>query len=112
MSEQMEKAGIKSFRFNMRHPFDLAAARRLAQICKEEKVDIVHAQYPRENYIAILAKLFGSPADVVYTCHLTLIPGAVWKFTNRLLTPFNKKVIAVCNYSKEILQNAGIDDKK
>ncbi len=112
LAEQMEEEGIKSFRFDMHHPFDLAAARKLAKICKAEGIDIIHTQYPRENYIAVLARLFGSPAEVVYTCHLTLIPGPAWTLTNSVITRFNKKIIAVCNYSKEILIKAGVNGDK
>lgn len=107
LSEQMAQMGIKSFRLPMKNPFDLKAAAKLAKICKREGIDIVHSQYPRENYIAILSKLFGSGIKAVYTCHLTYYPAKIWYFMNRLVMPFNDRIIAVCNYGKKILLEIG-----
>lgn len=112
LSEQMAEKGIKSYRLPMKNPFDLKAAKKLAKICCEEGIDIVHTQYPRENYIAILSKLFGSKIKAVYTCHLTYYPSKIWYLMNRLVMPFNDRIIAVCNYGKSILGEIGAPLKK
>lgn len=112
LSEQMGELSIPSFQLEMRNPFDLRAAKRLAKICRENKIDVIHTQYPRENYIAILAKLFGSGARVVYTCHLTYYPAKIWYIMNRIIMPHNDRIIAVCNYGREILCTIGAPRKK
>ena len=112
LSEQIEELGIPSFVLPMRNPFDLKAAKRLAEICRDNNIDIIHAQYPRENYIAILSKLFGSRAKAVYTCHLTYYPPKVWYILNRLVMPYDDKIISVCTEGADILCEIGAPKKK
>ena len=112
LSEQMKELGIKSLRLQMKNPFDLKAARTIAAYCKENKIDIIHTQYPRENYIALLAKKMGSGAKVVYTCHLTLHPPKIWALMNKVMLSGNDKIISVCNNGKEILSANGAPENK
>ena len=51
---------------------DLGAAKKLAAYCRENGIEVIHAQYPRENIIALLSKLFYRRVKVVYTSHLTI----------------------------------------
>ena len=44
LSEQMAQRKISSFQFEMKNPYDLKAAKTLARICRENKVDVIHAQ--------------------------------------------------------------------
>ncbi|MBQ7718839.1 MAG: glycosyltransferase [Clostridia bacterium] len=112
LSEQMAELKVPSFNISMKNPFDLAAAKKLAAICRKNKIDVIHTQYPRENYIAILSKLFGSRAKVVYTCHLTYYPPKIWYFINRLVMPFDDKIISVCTEGAKILCEIGAPSKK
>ena len=112
LSEQMSEMGITLYNLPMKNPFDLSAAKKIAKICRENKIDVIHTQYPRENYIAILSKLFGSRTKVVYTCHLTYYPPKVWYFINRLVMPYDDKIISVCNEGAEILCEIGAPRKK
>jgi len=100
---QMESLGAKVFNVKMKSPFDLKAAKQIAVICKENEIDIIHAQFPRENYIAILSKLYGNRAKVVYTSHINVNNNLVWKIMNFLITRKNSAVIAVCNSVKHLL---------
>lgn len=112
LSEQMDDMGVPCFQLEMKHPFDLAAAKKLAAICKKNQIDIIHSHYPRENYIAVLSRLFYPKAKALYTCHLTLKTGALWWVTNKLITPHNAKIIAVCNNAKELLVENGVRPSK
>ena len=58
LSEQMDDLGIPCFQVEMKNPFDLKAAKKIAAICKANEIDIIHSHYPRENYIAVLSRLF------------------------------------------------------
>jgi len=88
----------------MRHPFDLRAARQLARLCRKLNIAVIHAQFPRENYIALLCKLLFLPrVQVVYTAHINLQIGRVHKLINWVLTAGNAKIIAVCNSVKSLL---------
>ena len=52
--EKMKALGIPVYQLPMKNILDLAAAKKLAKIVKDGAYDVIHAQYPRENYIAIL----------------------------------------------------------
>lgn len=106
--ERARAMGVPVFQLTMNSPFDLAAAKQLAKLCKEEGFDVVHAQHPRENYIAILSRLFGGGARVVFTVHLMLEQPLPWRLLNRLLTRFDRKVIALCEDAANLLVKNGV----
>lgn len=112
LSETLENEGFPSFRFDMGGKNVLGAAKKLAGYCRENKIDVIHAQYPRENMIALLSKLFYRTVKVVYTSHLTIYQGAKWKILNRIFTPFNHRIIAVCRQGAEILASNGVKKNK
>lgn len=112
LCEQIKELGIEPKRIEMRSPFDFKAARELAKYCEENKIDVIHAQYPRENYIAILAKKHYKKMKVVYTSHLTISTGPLWKITNSFMTKKDHKIISVCNYGKELLIHNGFPKDK
>lgn len=108
LAEKMDARGIPTYRLEMRSPLDLKAARALAQLCKAEGYDVIHAQYPRENYIAILAKHYGCKAKVVFTSHLTLDQPWYWRLMNRIFTPLDHRIISVCSEGADILRANGV----
>ena len=110
--EKLKALGIPVHQLPMRNPLDLAAAKALAELVKREGYDVIHAQYPRENYIAILAKLFGCKAKVVFTSHLISEQPAVWRLMNRVFTPRNHAVLTVCTYGREVLERGGVAKDK
>lgn len=112
LSEQMEAMGIETLQLAMKHPFDLKAAKTLAAYCRENNIDVIHTQYPRENYIALLSRRYYSGTRVVYTCHLTLKTSFLWKITNKLMTKNNHRIISVCNNGKELLIGNGVPKDK
>ena len=113
LAEYMKDRKIKTFQFEMRHPFDISAAKRLAEFCKRNKIDVIHAQYQRENTIAVLSRIFNPSVKVVFTNHLTTPAAFLWKnFIYRISTKFNHKIICVCNKSKEIFAGCGINYNK
>ncbi len=112
LSGDFIKKGIKTKQIVMRHPFDLKAAYQLAKLCKAQKIDVVHTHFLRENYIAILSKLFNPGIRVVYTNHVMLQNNALLKVMNKVMTRFNHKIIAVCNIGKEILVDNKVSSDK
>lgn len=110
--EKVKAMGVPTFQLAMGNPFDLSAAKKLARLCREEGFDVIHAQYPRENYIALLARLFGSNARVVFTAHLTLEQPFPWRLLNRVMTPHDHRVIALCREGAEVLAKNGVDQRR
>ena len=112
LADKMRAMGIPTHRVQMRHMLDLQAAKALADLCKKEGYDVIHAQYPRENCIALLARHFGSGARVVFTSHLTLHQPLHWKLINRTFTPGNHRIISVCKEGADILRSNGVCPQK
>lgn len=112
LSEQMAELGIPSFQITMRSSFDKKAAKQLAQICRDNNIDVIHAQYPRENYIAVQSKKYFNVPKVVYTCHLTLKNPFWYRPFNRYITNRNHKIIAVCNNGADLLVGNGVRREK
>ena len=104
----MAAMGIECLRVDMSSAHAPKAAKTLAAFCRERKIDVIHAQYPVENVIALLARRRCPGLRVVYTGHLTVDGGAKWRLVNRLFTPGNHAVIAVCNAGRDALIGNGV----
>lgn len=109
---RMEEQGVNPVRVNMRSPFDLAAARQIARYCEEHRVDVIHAQFQRENYVSILSKLFYPRARVVYTSHIIMRNGPARRLLNRVVCRGDDAVIAVCNAGARQLAVGGVPAEK
>ena len=110
--EKMKALGIPVYQLPMKNILDLAAAKKLAKIVKDGAYDVIHAQYPRENYIAILSRFFGCKAKIVFTSHLIMEQPPVWRMLNRIFTPHDHAVRTVCTYGKEVLERGGVAKDK
>ena len=106
--EKMKELDIPVYQLPMKSIADISAAKKLAKIVKDGEYDVIHAQYPRENYIAILAKLFGCKAKIIFTSHLISEQPPVWRMLNRIFTPHDHAVLTVCTYGKEVLERGGV----
>lgn len=110
--EKMKELDIPVYQLPMKSIADIFAAKKLAKIVKDGEYDVIHAQYPRENYIAILAKLLGCRAKIVFTSHLISEQPPVWRMLNRIFTPHDHAVLTVCTYGKEVLERGGVAKDK
>ncbi len=108
LSETLGAEGFPCFQFEMSTRKALSAAKKLACYCRENSIDVIHAQYPMENVIAILSKLFYRKVKVVYTSHLTIYQNTKWKILNRIFTPFDHRAIAVCRQGADIMAANGV----
>lgn len=113
LSEKMRAAGVPTFQLDMGKRAALfSAPKKLAAYCRENKIDVIHAQYPRENLIALRSKKIYDRPRVVMTSHLTLrlsgLSGQVWRHLNRKYSPRNHCVIAVCREGRNILAENGV----
>ena len=103
LSEKLAAAGVPSLRLSLEWKNALSAARTLAAYCREHGIEVIHAQCPRENVIALLARRHLPGLRVVYTEHFTRRCGALWRMLYRHFTPKNHRVIAVCQESRDVL---------
>ncbi|THE12304.1 glycosyltransferase family 1 protein [Bacillus timonensis] len=110
--DMFKQTGIKMYQVKMRGPFDIKAARKIKQIIKNENIQVVHCQFLRENYIALLSKLVGSRTRVIWTYHVDVPMNPLIRFINRIFTAFNRQVIAVSQFMVEQLEQKGVSPKK
>ena len=108
----MQENGVPCIRIEMKSAYDISAAKKIASFCKENQIDIIHTQFPRENYIAVLSKLFYKKTRLFNTSHLIMNQGAVWRIVNKLLSRFDEKIFSVCNKGKETLVKNGVLENK
>lgn len=112
LSQKMREASVPSFQIDMGKRAVFSAAKKLAGYCRENNIDVIHAQYPRENIIALMSKRYYGKPKVVMTNHLTLrtegLSGKVWRILNRHFTPKNHRIIAVCNEGRDIMIENGV----
>lgn len=101
--ERLKTMGVETFQVSMRNPFDIKAAWELSQLCKTLKIELIHTQFLRENYIAILSRIFNPKVKVMYTNHFVIPNNFAQRFFNRILTTFEANIISVCNKGKEML---------
>lgn len=107
LRERLESIGVKTLRLKMRHPFDMAAAWKLSRFCIENKIDLIHTHFLRENYIALLSRIFNPRTKVVYTNHFIMRNNGVLRVFNRMMTLLQGRIIAVCDPGKEMLIKNG-----
>jgi len=112
LAENLRAMGVETFRIKMRNPFDIKAVWDLNRLCRKLEIDLIHTQYLRENYIALLSRLLNPRVKVMWTNHFILANNAVLKITNRMLTHLQANIIAVCNRGKEMMIANGNDRSK
>lgn len=110
--ERLKELGVGTYRVEMRSPYDLKAAKELAALCRKLSIDLIHTHYLRENYVAMLAQLFGSKAKVAYTNHFIARNNFAARLSNRLMNPLESGVIAVCNRGREMMISNGVAASK
>lgn len=103
LADKMAEAGVESLRLSLEWKDALSAAKQLAEFCRARKIEVIHAQGPRENVIALLARRHLPTLRVVYTSHFTTPCGKAWQLLNRHFTKRNHCVIAVCNETRDVL---------
>ncbi len=106
--EEAEKAGAETVFLAMRSPLDLAAGRKLAAICAERKIEVIHTHFPRENCVAVLAKRHMPQLRVLNTSHLVFTTGALWRVLNRYFSPKDEAVLCVCTEQLRTLEANGV----
>lgn len=110
--ERLKALGTGTYRINMRSRFDLIAARELAGLCRKLDINLIHTHYLRENYIAMLSRIFNPGVRVIYTNHFILRNDLITRISNRLMSPLEAGVIAVCNRGREMMISNGMDGSK
>jgi glycosyltransferase involved in cell wall biosynthesis len=103
----MKARGVPCRKIAMRGPYDIAAVRALAALCREWEIDVIHTHFLRENSIALLSRLLYRRPRVVYTYHILTENGLPVRLSNRLLSPLQDTIIANCTAGRDRLAANG-----
>ncbi len=112
LADRMAEMGVPCRQIEMTSPYDRNAARVLAELCREWKIDLIHCHYLRENYIAMLSKKYNSSIRIVYTNHFVMKNNFLNRMSNRWMNRRQDRIIAVCNAGKDQLAKNGWSQKK
>lgn len=96
----------------MKNLLDINSARKVANYCKENDIEIIQTHFLRENYIAILSKIFNPKIKVVWTTHLILRNRKIIKIFNRIFSKFVHKIICVSQAVESSFIKEGISPNK
>lgn len=100
--------GIETIKLSMNSPYDFKAAKQLKKICADKSIDVIHTHFLRENYISIISKVLGNNVKLINTRHMLIKNSKSVVYSNRFMTKFNYKVIAVSKAVEELLMDEGI----
>lgn len=112
LSSDLQERGVRSLRLDLDKSGLKTAPRLIAAYCKENEIDVIHVQYPRENIYAIKSLKYYKKPKVVFTSHLSIKQGFKWQILNRIYTRKNHAVIALYDDAKDLLIKNGVCKKK
>ena len=107
LAERAKAAGIRTVRLGLERKDFFSAPKKIAELCRLEGIDVIHAQFPRENWYALRSlKHYGRPR-VVYTCHWYQDQGAKWRRINKAFSDRQFAAAAVYDGGAEVLKSNG-----
>lgn len=101
--DNMNSLGVVTEQINLKGPFDFKAVNYIKEYCDVFKINIIHTNFPRENYIAIQVKRKYPEAFIIYTSHIIVEDTRMRKFLNKIMLKNVDEIIAVCTKNKEQL---------
>ena len=112
LAERAKAAGIRTVRLGLERKDFFSAPGKIAELCRREGIDVIHAQFPRENWYALRSlKHYGRPR-VVYTCHWYQDQGARWRRINKAFSDRQFAAAAVYDGGAEVLKSNGFASEK
>ncbi len=112
MPELVKSLGIETFEIPMKSPYDVSAARKVKKLCKDLSIDAVQTHFIRERYIAAMSGLLGNKARLIYTSHVVVPKSSVLRLTNRIVSSFEDKIIAISYAGRDQMLEEGLNPKK
>ena len=112
LAEKARRAGLKTVRIGLDRRDFFSAPRNIAELCRAEGADVIHAQFPRENYYALRSLKYYDKPRVIYTCHWYQDQGSRWRLINRNHSGKLSAAVAVYDGGAQILRANGFTADK
>ena len=110
--EKAQALGMETVQLGLGRADFFRAPKALAKICREKNVDVIHAQFPRENVLAVKAAKRCPGLKVVYTDHMSVPQGSKWRILNRKYCRKDEFVAAVWEGGRRVLEENGVPADK
>jgi glycosyltransferase involved in cell wall biosynthesis len=112
LKQILDRRGVRSVVMSSSPGFDIAMIWRLASLCRQEKIDLIHSHLPDENFYCCFAGL-ASRRKVISTYHGFLsMRTARERIKVRAVARLATAVVAVSKYLAESLEGAGFPKRK
>ena len=112
LSEKAQALGMETVQLGLGRADFFRAPKKLARICREKNVDVIHAQFPRENVLAVRAAERCPGLRVVYTDHMSVPQGCKWRILNRKYCSKDEFVASVWEGGRRVLEENGVSADK
>ena len=112
LSEELAAGGTECIRLGLGRRDALRAPAELARIIKEKKIDVVHAQFPREFVYAVKASGRCPGTGVVFTDHLSVRQGLKWRHLSRHYGKGLSAAVCVHEAGRAVLKENGFPEDK
>ncbi|MBR3302087.1 MAG: glycosyltransferase family 4 protein [Firmicutes bacterium] len=112
LADRARAAGIKTVKLEMERRDFFSAPQRIAELCRSEAIDVIHAQFPRENLYALRSLKHYDRPKVVWTCHWYQDQGIKWRLINKACAKKLFAAAAVYEGGMQILKANGIPADK
>jgi len=112
LSDALESSGIETVKTGLGRKDFFSSASELSDLCREKGIGIIHAQFPRENVLAVRAAQRCPGVKVVYTDHMSIPQGIKWRMLNRYYCKRNEFVAAVWEGGRSVLIGNGVPKDK
>ena len=108
LSERAQALGMETVQLGLGRADFFKAPKELAKICREKNVEVIHAQFPRENVLAVRAAKLCPGLKVVYTDHMSVPQGRKWRILNRRYCSRDEFAAAVWEGGRRVLEENGV----
>jgi glycosyltransferase involved in cell wall biosynthesis len=122
LPDELRKAGIQSTIIPFHKTYDIRAARRLAKLIRQEKIEVLHSHSMLTNIISRVAGKLAKVPVSVSTEHLTMelarggrsgetiehLKARYYRMLDNYTSRYNQQVIAVSNAVRDDLVEQGI----
>ena len=106
LCKQCEDSNLKAYKLNLANSIDFISVIKLANYCKTNKIDIIHAHLSRDYWIACYVKIIYPKVKIIFTYHV--VTPLKQKPQYKFLYKNADKVVAVSHGVKKCITTPNI----
>jgi L-malate glycosyltransferase len=99
------KYRIKLYELPFRNSFDIGSAVAIKKICRQEKIDLIHAHSAKSHAIAVTSALIGNTTPLILSRRVAFLPKNNWLTRFKYNHSAVKRIICVSHKINEIMRS-------